>query len=247
MQGWISLHRKIRCHPFYKERRKFSKFEAWIDMLLEANHADNEWIAGNEIIPVERGSFVTSELNLMERWKWSKTKLRAFLKLLQDEKMIVKKSDSKKTTIYIINYDNYQGEGTAEKPQKDRKKTAKKLQKDTNNNVNNVNTVNKKDIEAKIQLTEYVKMTSDQHQKLITEHGERATAKMIEMLDNYKGAKGKIYKCDYRAILNWVVKKYYEEYPPGQPQPKEKKALTEEEKQKIKLLNEQLQKTREGK
>lgn len=28
---------------------------------------------------------------------------------------------------------------------------------------------------------------------------------MIEILDNYKGAKGKRYKSDYRAILSWVV------------------------------------------
>lgn len=141
MKGWISLHRKIRCHPFYKERRKFSRFEAWVDMLLEANHADNKWIAGNEVIPIKRGSFITSELNLMERWQWSKTKVRSFLKLLEEEKMIVKKSDSKKTTIFIVNYDNYQGLETAEEPEKDQKKTAKKPQKDTNNNVNNVNKV----------------------------------------------------------------------------------------------------------
>jgi len=145
MQGWISLHRKIKCHPFYKERRQFSKFEAWIDLLLEANHADNEWITGNEVIPVKRGSFITSEVQLMERWKWSKSKVRAYLILLQSENMIIKKADNKKTTIYIVNYDNYQRKETAEKPVKDRKKTAKEPQKDTNNNGNNDNNVNKKD------------------------------------------------------------------------------------------------------
>ena len=34
---------------------------------------------------------------------------------------------------------------------------------------------------------------------------------MIEILDNYKGQNGKKYKSDYRAILNWVVKRYEEE------------------------------------
>ena len=34
---------------------------------------------------------------------------------------------------------------------------------------------------------------------------------MIQILDNYKGANGKKYKSDYRAILNWVVDKYNEE------------------------------------
>ena len=34
---------------------------------------------------------------------------------------------------------------------------------------------------------------------------------MIEILDNYKGSKGKKYRSDYRAILNWVVNRYNEE------------------------------------
>ena len=144
MEGWISLHRKIRCNPLFKENRNFSKFEAWIDMLMDCNHADNKWLCNNEMILVERGSFVTSELKLMERWRWSKSKVRAFLKLLQNEEMIVKKTDSKKTTIFIVNYDYYQTGQTTKEPQKDCKKTAEKPQKDTNNNDNNVNNDNKR-------------------------------------------------------------------------------------------------------
>ena len=34
---------------------------------------------------------------------------------------------------------------------------------------------------------------------------------MIEILNNYKGSKGKKYKSDYMAILNWVVERYNEE------------------------------------
>ena len=126
MQGWISLHRKIRDHPFFKERRKFSKFEAWIDMLLEANHTEKNWIVGNEVIEVKRGQFITSELKLMDRWGWSKSKVRAFLNLLQKETMIVKKTDHKKTAITIVNYGTYQNSQTTEEPQKDHKKTTKR-------------------------------------------------------------------------------------------------------------------------
>lgn len=42
-------------------------------------------------------------------------------------------------------------------------------------------------------------------------YGESETALMIEKLDNYKGSKGKKYKSDYRAILNWVAKAVLEE------------------------------------
>ena len=205
-QGWISIHRQIREHAFFKQKRKFSKFEAWIDLLLEANHCDKNWITGNEIIPVKRGSFITSELKLVDRWKWSKTKVRAFLKLLADEQMIVKKADNKKTAITIVNYEVYQKTETAEKPEKDFKKTSKRLQKDTTNNVNNVNNENKE-----VQYAEFVKMDEEEYQKLKDQHGEQSVKRMIEILDNYKGAKGKTYKSDYRAILNWVVKRHQEE------------------------------------
>lgn len=51
---------------------------------------------------------------------------------------------------------------------------------------------------------EFVSMTSTEYEKLVTEHGEVLTKKMVDVLDNYKGAKGATYKSDYRAILNWV-------------------------------------------
>lgn len=155
-QGWISLHRKILEHPFFQEKRSFSKFEAWIDLLLLANHKDNKFILGNELIEVERGSFITSELKLMDRWGWSKTKVRSFLKLLENDSMIVKKSDTKKTTITLCNYNDYQESETTKEPQKNRKETAREPQKDTNNNVNNdnnVNNENKKDSPRKSKPT----------------------------------------------------------------------------------------------
>lgn len=60
---------------------------------------------------------------------------------------------------------------------------------------------------------ESVTMTEVEHQKLTDEHGEDATKRMIEILNNYKGSSGKKYKSDYLAILNWVVKRHQEEKP----------------------------------
>lgn len=50
-----------------------------------------------------------------------------------------------------------------------------------------------------------VLLTAEEHQKLIEKHGEPVTTACIEKLDIYKGARGKKYKSDYLAILNWVV------------------------------------------
>ena len=64
----------------------------------------------------------------------------------------------------------------------------------------------------KYNYAECVTLTRDEYAKLCAEHGEDAAKRMIEILDNYKGSKGKRYKSDYKAILNWVVDRYNEEY-----------------------------------
>ena len=61
--------------------------------------------------------------------------------------------------------------------------------------------------EGKIKYGEFVSMTNAEYEKLVSTYGEEFTKTCIETLDNYKGAKGKKYKSDYRAILSWVVDK----------------------------------------
>lgn len=136
MDGWIKLHRSLLVNWLWEDK-PFSRGQAWIDLLLMANHKDKEVLLGNEHISIERGSFVTSELKLMERWGWSKSKVRAFLQVLESDKMLIKKTDHKKTTITIVNYSVFQDLETAEEPQKDRKKTTKRPQKDTTKNEKN--------------------------------------------------------------------------------------------------------------
>lgn len=134
------------CFFIFFENRvtfDFSQGQAWIDLLLLANHAGNKVPLGGEIVTVETGSLITSELKLMERWGWSKSKVRRFLELLISDGMIVKKSDRRKTTITIVKYGAYQNQETMKEPIKDQTPTDSRPIKDTNNNDNNVNNENK--------------------------------------------------------------------------------------------------------
>jgi hypothetical protein len=140
--GYISLHRKVMKNFLFREKRVFSKFEAWIYILMNANHTDVQILLGNQLIDVKKGSFITSEIKLMEEFLWSKSKLRTFLSLLESQSMIEKVSDTKKTTLTVVKYSDYQDLQTTKKPQKDRQQTTKELRKDTNNNENNDNNVN---------------------------------------------------------------------------------------------------------
>lgn len=139
--GWVSIHRQLQNHWLWNDK-PFSYGQAWIDIILLANHSENKFPLGNEIVTVEEGSFITSELKLMDRWGWSKAKVRRFLTLLENDSMIVKKTDRKKTTITIINYGLFQESETTKEPKKDRKKTDSRPKKDTNNNDNNANNEN---------------------------------------------------------------------------------------------------------
>lgn len=73
------------------------------------------------------------------------------------------------------------------------------------NNVTSNVTDNATKKDPKIAYAEFVKMTEAEYEKLVTKYGKSMVDKMIEKLDNYKGAHGKKYKSDYRAILNWVA------------------------------------------
>lgn len=69
----------------------------------------------------------------------------------------------------------------------------------------------------KIKYADFVSMTNDEHSSLVAKVGEAGAARCIEILDNYKGANGKTYKSDYRAILNWTVGRYREELAKSAP------------------------------
>ena len=140
LQGFISLHRQIMEHWLYRSQ-KFNKCHAWIDLVLSAYHKDVKHLIGNNIEHIKRGQFITSELKLMQKWGWSKTKVRNFLALLEKDGMIIKDSDHQKTRITICNYDKFQLNSVSIRPQKNISETPREQEKNTNNNDNTFNNV----------------------------------------------------------------------------------------------------------
>lgn len=200
-KGWVKLHRQIMNHPFYEEQRVFSRYEAWLHLVMMANHADNKTLIDGKMVNVERGSFITSVRKLQDRWKWSNTKTVKFLDVLESEKMIVKKSDTKKTLITLITYDIYQGEDEEKRHGNDSETT----QKRTNKNVKNDKNDKELKKEPKIHYSTNVSLTEVEYQKLITEIGETLTQSCIDYLDSYKIEKSYKTKSDYLTIKRWVV------------------------------------------
>lgn len=131
--GYIKLHRKLQDHKFWKERRVYSKAEAWLDILMEANYKEEDVLIGSQIIKCERGHSLNSADTWAKRWKWSRSRVKRFLKLLESQSMIELLPCSKTTHLSVCKYDSYQSERTASELQVNRKRTASEPQADTNN------------------------------------------------------------------------------------------------------------------
>lgn len=109
MDGWIKLYRQLQeCPIWYGER--FSKGQAWVDLLILANHSDKKIMFNGDFITVKRGQYLTSMVKLSEKWKWNRKTVSSFLKLLENDNMISKVSDNTKTLVTIVNYGIYQSD-----------------------------------------------------------------------------------------------------------------------------------------
>ena len=96
---------------------------------------------------------------------------------------------------------------SAETPQSKVKESKEKESKEKNN----TRAREEKKQPKKIKFADFVSLTNAEYEALVAKLGVDGAKRCIEILDNYKGAKGKKYKSDYRAILNWVVERYEEE------------------------------------
>lgn len=104
MEGWIKLHRKIQDHWIWVNEKYL---RCWIWFLMRANHEDNKILFGAELIEIKRGSFITSINNISLATDLTKQNVRTLLKLLENDKMLNKQSNTKLTKITICNYDKY--------------------------------------------------------------------------------------------------------------------------------------------
>lgn len=124
MQGWISLHRSICDNPMWLNE-PFTKGQAWVDLLMLANHKDTVIYKRGIKIIIKRGEVGWSEEALAARWRWSRGKVRRYKTDLETVQQIVQQNNKTLSRILIVNYEKYQQNGTTNST--------------NDNNVNNIN------------------------------------------------------------------------------------------------------------
>ena len=106
-QGYIKLYRKIESNPFWLSE-PFTKAQAWIDLILLANHKNNSFFIRGIKVDLKRGQVARAEEWLEKRWKWSRGKVRRFIKTLEIEQQIEQHTSNKINVLTIVNYNFYQ-------------------------------------------------------------------------------------------------------------------------------------------
>lgn len=118
----------------------FTRMQAFIDLILIANHERTTFFKRGIKITVERGQTVRSEDELALRWKWSRGKVRRFLVELENDTKIVQQKSRLCNCISVVNYEKYQLSDTTDSTTND---TTDSTTDSTtkNNNENNINII----------------------------------------------------------------------------------------------------------
>ncbi len=97
--GYVKVTRGWRDKTPWN-REPFSKNEAWLWLIEEAN-----WKDGSRL---KRGQLSHSIRHMAGVWKWDKSKVSRFIFVLKNQDMIETASETGQTVITICNYDKYQ-------------------------------------------------------------------------------------------------------------------------------------------
>lgn len=116
-KGYIYLERKIREHWLWDDK-PFSMGQAWIDLILSANHEDRDIFMNGKKVTVKRGQLVTSITKLAEKWGWDRKKVRRFLNALKMDNSLSVNGTTHGTTITLIKYSVFQNKRTTKGPTK---------------------------------------------------------------------------------------------------------------------------------
>lgn len=193
--SWIKLYRQIINSEFWFAER-FTKAQAWVDLLLLANHAPTTCFIRGIEIRVRRGQLAYAQSTLADRWKWNERTVNSFLKLLENRRMIQFNSDNVTTVTTIRNYNQYQ-KSTGQTTDQNTEQSKSRIQtnkNDNNDKNNNIQVRHDKNYLLQVPFSD-LQVFTQTYRVTETEVKQKA-----EELFNYCEAKGKSYK-DYRAFL----------------------------------------------
>ena len=102
MSSFIKLNRDFFSTEHWKEKRVFSKAEAYIDLLRIAPYKEENGL--------RKGEFILPRREMESRWLWSGTKISNYLKELSEKDIIFVKNIGKNIVYSFVRYEDYVNE-----------------------------------------------------------------------------------------------------------------------------------------
>ncbi len=107
MSGYYLMHRGWMDNPAFNDE-PYSRRDAWMWIIENANYADGRWSANGKTINLKRGQICRPLRKIAEAWQWDEAKVRRFLARLKNDAMLECVADAGVTVISVCNYDDYQ-------------------------------------------------------------------------------------------------------------------------------------------
>ena len=171
--------------------------KVWLWMMAKASHKEHTLLVGLTPVTLQPGEFVFGSLVASKELDIPCTSLKRIIRSFEKQAIISVKAGRQFSVISLTDWALSQFGA-------DHERTTDGPPADTNKNGKNVK--NGKNNIDKIRYSSFVYLTAEEHDKLVSDYGEERTRAMIDLLNNHKGATGKVYQSDYFAILSWCVK-----------------------------------------
>jgi len=209
-KGYIKLYRQIQDSTLYKQKRRFSRNEAWIDLLLSANHKESEILVGARKIKVKKGEVFTSQYGLAKKWNWAIGSVSNFLKLLEKECQITYLTESKFTRVFLVKWAFFQGsEEKVERKMKGKNEIELKNLKARNNTLSHITKGEKEnesqEVENKLKANpSKVETYKNVYNKKKKEIGNKYVSLISSFKEQVKEIKGYTPEINYSASVSRI-------------------------------------------
>ena len=176
MIGWIKIHRQIREWTFCKGQ-PFTWGQAWLDLLLLANHEEGNICVRGNIIPIKRGQVGWSMQRLQKEWGRSQFWVIRFLTMLETSGQIELQKNNLSSVITIINYEKYQMKREQTDEQTDEQKGHRPMTNKKDKKIKNDKNLEYMS-DSETELTEFVRVCSVVfgHEKRMTKDARKKYA-----------------------------------------------------------------------
>ena len=159
MAGTINVSRDLWDDPTFKDS-EMSQREAWVWMIAGASWKARTKRIGSAELELQRGQMAASTRFMAKAWMWSEPRVRRYLDMLENRRMIRREIDAGVTVITICKYDEYQNVPSNSDAPATQKPTHQRRTSDANYNKGEIREEgNKRDVVVSAQVPDDAELT----------------------------------------------------------------------------------------